>query len=109
MKEGAQTHALDPLTGRETRLFNLQKQNWKRHFKWSVDGTHIVGRTACGGATVTALQMNHATIVTARHHWVIAGWHPPKDDVKQAWGGLAIFRSLKGETDEDHKSRNIPD
>lgn len=81
--KGAQTHARDPLTGRRVRLFNPRKQLWTRHFDWSADGTQITGKTVCGRATVTALQMNHATIVTARRHWVVAGWHPPKEDALQ--------------------------
>ena len=69
--KGTQTFARHPLTGRKVRLFNPRKQQWKRHFKWSEDGTRIIGKTATGRATITALQMNHATIVTARRHWVI--------------------------------------
>jgi len=81
--KGARTHAFDNLTGRKVRLFNPRKQQWKRHFEWSADGTRIIGKTACGRATVAALQMNHVTIVITRQHWVVAGWHPPKDDVKK--------------------------
>lgn len=43
-----QTHALDPLTGYRVRLFNPRMQRWSRHFQWSLDGTLILGRTACG-------------------------------------------------------------
>jgi hypothetical protein len=81
--KGAQTHALDRLTGRRVRLFNPRKQKWKRHFEWNADGTRIIGKTACGRVTVTTLYMNHPTIVTARRHWVITGWHPPRNDVKK--------------------------
>lgn len=81
--KGAQTHARDPLTGRRIRLFNPRTQHWNRHFQWSADGRHVIGKTVCGRATVVALQMNHATIVTARQHWVIANWHPPKNDARQ--------------------------
>jgi len=80
--KGARTHALDNLTGRKVRLFNPRKQQWKRHFEWSADGTRIIGKTDCGRATVAALRMNHVTIVIARQNWVVAGWHPPKDDMK---------------------------
>ena len=78
--KGAQIRGRNPMTGRKVRLFNPRKQQWKRHFKWNPDGAHIIGKTACGRATVTTLQMNHSTIVTARRHWVIAGWHPPMED-----------------------------
>lgn len=74
-----QTHARDPQTGRRVPLFHPRRQRWARHFRWSEDGAHIVGLTACGRATVDALQMNHPEIVRARRNWVAVGWHPPKD------------------------------
>ena len=77
--KGTQTHGRDPMTGRRIRLFNPRLQRWSRHFLWSEDGTHIIGRTACGRATVVALQMNHLMAVMVRREWVAAGWHPPMD------------------------------
>ena len=74
-----QTNRRDPLTGRRVRLFNPRRQQWKRHFGWSEDGTIIIGRTACGRATVIALNLNNMVAVTVRRNWVMAGWHPPKD------------------------------
>jgi 5-methylcytosine-specific restriction endonuclease McrA len=73
-----QTRARDPATGRWARLFHPRYQRWTRHFQWSNPGTRIMGRTACGRATVEALQMNHPDIVRARTNWVVAGWHPPQ-------------------------------
>lgn len=75
--KGAQTHARDPGTSRLVRLFNPRRQRWARHFLWSDDGTRIIGRTACGRATVVALQLNHVIAVMVRREWVAAGWHPP--------------------------------
>lgn len=69
----------DPETGVPTSFFNPRTQNWREHFLWSPDGTHILGVTACGRATVQALQMNNEQIVESRQYWVIAGWHPPFD------------------------------
>ena len=76
--KGSRTHARDPVTGRRVRLFNPRRQQWKRHFAWSMDGTEIIGRTACGRATVHALRLNHEVIVAARRRWVSVGWHPPE-------------------------------
>ena len=76
--KGSHTHARDPLTGRRVRLFHPRRQRWRRHFLWSADGTHIVGRTACGRATVVALQLNHMIALMVRRAWVAAGWHPPE-------------------------------
>jgi hypothetical protein len=74
-----QITARDPLSGRRVRLFNPRCQRWARHFQWSEDGTRILGRTACGRATVLALQLNHVMAVMVRREWVAAGWHPPED------------------------------
>jgi len=76
LHKGTRTHARDPLTGRRVRLFNPRKQYWKRHFEWAEDGTIILGRTACGRATVDALQMNNSLLVAARRRWRLDGWNP---------------------------------
>src|SRR5574341_2271969 len=75
--KGVQTHSYDPITGRRVRLFNPRKQKWRRHFCWSDDGTHVIGRTACGRATVVALNLNNEIGLVVRRNWVSAGWHPP--------------------------------
>jgi hypothetical protein len=75
--KGAQTHNVDPQTGQHVRLFDPRRQNWGEHFRWSEDGTEILGLTPCGRATVLALQLNNLVAVTVRQRWVAAGWHPP--------------------------------
>jgi hypothetical protein len=69
--------ALDPETEEPAQLFDPRHQNWHDHFRWSRDGTQILGLTATGRATVEALQMNNIYIVESRRFWIIAGWHPP--------------------------------
>ena len=71
--------AKTPVTGRRVRLFNPRRQQWKRHFQWSADGTEIIGRTVCGRATVAALHLNSDLAVLVRTNWIKAGWHPPTD------------------------------
>lgn len=78
--KGTQTQARDPITNRSARLFNPRQQKWSRHFLWTNNGTLIAGRTACGRATVLALQLNNPYAVTVRQAWVSAGWHPPIED-----------------------------
>ncbi|MEA5469208.1 hypothetical protein VB714_10030 [Spirulina sp. 06S082] len=58
-------------------MFNSRQQRWSDHFQWSKDGTEIIGLTACGRATVAALQLNNSLAVVVRRNWVRAGWHPP--------------------------------
>jgi hypothetical protein len=76
--KATQTHAQDPVTGQTVPLFNPRAQVWHEHFEWSSDGTHVVGLTPIGRATVVALQLNHDLIVHARRQWVKVGWHPPE-------------------------------
>ena len=78
--KGTQTHARDSVTNRNIKLFNPRQQKWSRHFAWSEDGVRIAGLTACGRATVLALQLNNPYAVTVRQAWVSAGWHPPIED-----------------------------
>jgi hypothetical protein len=37
------------------------------------DGSHIIGLTPTGRATVVALNMNHSVMVEARRRWVQVG------------------------------------
>ena len=77
--KGVQTQGRDPATGRRIGLFNPRRQQWSRHFRWSNDGTRILGQTARGRATMIALQLNNVLAVMVRREWVTAGWHPPSD------------------------------
>ena len=70
------THGRDPQTERRVRLFHPRRQTWLRHFRWSDDGTRIVGLTATGRATVVALQMNHDLITNLRGLWKVLQLHP---------------------------------
>lgn len=69
---------LDPATGDVVNLFHPLKQRWKDHFAWDEGQAIIIGLTACGRATVVALNMNNDIVVRARQRWVEAGWHPPQ-------------------------------
>jgi hypothetical protein len=73
------THAVDPLTEVTVPLFHPRLQRWTHHFRWSEDGTRILGMTSNGRATVAALKLNRPSLVEARKWWVRAGWHPPME------------------------------
>jgi hypothetical protein len=75
-----QINAIDPMTEQTVPLYHPRNQKWTEHFTWSKDGTHIIGRTACGRATVKALKLNNTFAITVRRSWVSVGWHPPLDE-----------------------------
>jgi HNH endonuclease len=79
--KGARTYGIDPATRKRARLFHPRRQRWLDHFRWSSDGTEIVGLTLCGRATVTALQLNRAELTGARSLWVQVGWWPTAEDL----------------------------
>ena len=72
----AKTHAVDPETKIEIRLYNPRTQNWNEHFEFSNDNSEILGKTACGRATVIALKLNNPRAVKMRKLWVSVGWFP---------------------------------
>jgi hypothetical protein len=76
----ARTHAIDPVTGAEVPLFDPRRQSWQEHFSWSADNTEIIGQTATGRATITALKLNDALIVAARALWTGTSLHPPQEE-----------------------------
>jgi len=67
---------IDPKTGKQVRLFNPRVDDWKKHFRWSVNWTRVNGRTAIGRATVIALKMNDELLLAARPFWRAAGKLP---------------------------------
>lgn len=77
--KGTLTKAADPKTGQEVALFNPRSQMWKDHFAWDETGTHIIGQSAVGRATIAALSLNSDLRIHSRAIWVEAGWHPPRD------------------------------
>ncbi len=77
--KGAKTHDIDPATGELVSLLNPRAHAWSEHLAWANGGTHIVGLTPIGRATVLALQLNNEYVVEARVLWIARGWHPPAE------------------------------
>jgi len=75
--KGSKTHGLDPETGEAAPIFNPRLHRWQDHFAWANGGTHIVGLTPTGRATILALRLNNDLVVEARILWIIRQWHPP--------------------------------
>ncbi len=66
----------DTLTGEETPLFHPRLHVWTDHFAWEENQQTLVGRTAIGRVTVTALNMNSDLQRSARLVWFAIGWLP---------------------------------
>jgi HNH endonuclease len=77
--KGSQTAGVDPSDGARVTLFNPRTQVWREHFRWSPDGTRILGLSTVGRATIEALRLNNELAVEVRRNWVLAGWHPPEE------------------------------
>jgi hypothetical protein len=77
--KGDKVDVIDPQTGNQVLLFNPRTQVWNEHFAWSEDGTEVMGRTACGRATIEALHLNRKLLVLVRRRWASVGWHPPAE------------------------------
>ena len=74
----AKTEDIDLETGQSVSLFHPREQKWLDHFQWNEDGSIIIGLTACGRATINALELNAPLRVVARSIWVQTGRHPPQ-------------------------------
>jgi hypothetical protein len=82
-KKGDRTSAVDPISGEEVPLYNPRLNDWKKHFVWSNNGLQIVGITAIGRATVTALELNRERVINIRLADRAVGRHPPVHDPVQ--------------------------
>jgi hypothetical protein len=56
----AQTHGVDPFSGRVVPLFHPRRDRWRDHFEWSGDYLLLKGKTSTGWATIRALGLNGA-------------------------------------------------
>ena len=68
--------AIDPRTGRIVVLFNPRRDVWDTHFRWNVNRSRLIGKTATGRATIHALKLNAADQVEARAWWYLMGLIP---------------------------------
>lgn len=73
------TQATDPETKEKIALYNPRQQFWSKHFTWSNDFTQVIGKTACGRATVEALRLNRFGVVNLRRLLRSANLHPPEN------------------------------
>ncbi len=75
LRKEARRTAVDPQTGRKVSLFHPRRQRWLDHFRW--EGMTVIGLSATGRATVSALTMNRLSILVIREEETDRGRHPP--------------------------------
>ena len=80
LHKAAKVFGVDVLTARKVRLFHPNRQNWSEHFDWDEDKTSVIGKTACGRATIYALKMNDELQTNARQVWKLTGLFPPENE-----------------------------
>jgi hypothetical protein len=74
LRKGARQTVMDMETGLEFPVFNPRRDLWQNHFRWV--GLQIIGVTAMGRATTSALQMNRAHIIAIRNEERLRGRLP---------------------------------
>lgn len=79
LSKGVKTQGFDTVTFERVKIFNPREQMWVEHFKFSEDETEIIGKTKCGRATVSALQLNSNLQRTAQEFWKLTGIFPPEN------------------------------
>jgi hypothetical protein len=72
--KGPNLSGIDPKSGKVVRLFNPRRQSWARHFRYR--GPVLVGRTACGRATVAVLAVNAPDRIELRAELIADGLFP---------------------------------
>jgi HNH endonuclease len=75
LKKGARQEIKDVETDTKVLFFNPRQQSWQEHFRW--DGVQIVGLTSVGRATISALDLNRAMMLSIRAEEELLGRHPP--------------------------------
>lgn len=66
---------LDIARKRRIRIFNPRRDRWSEHFSWNRNKTRLIGRSAIGRATISALQLNSRRQIEARILWAMIAIH----------------------------------
>ena len=75
LRKGMKQEIVDPETGETVPFFNPRIEIWADHFRW--DEERVVPLTPTGRATVAALSLNRAVILSIRREEAERGRHPP--------------------------------
>jgi hypothetical protein len=69
--------AADPITHRQTPLYNPRSQSWDEHFEVQEESPFLmIGKSDVGRATIERLEMNSPLQLAARTQWIALGLFP---------------------------------
>lgn len=74
--KGADVSGVDSTSGEVVRLFHPRLDRWSEHFHVDRETGRIVGITSVGQATASRLNLNSASQLLARSHWIRLGVFP---------------------------------
>lgn len=72
------TAFLDTISQKLHPLFNPRTMVWDDHFLWDETFTVMIGKTAIGRVTISALQLNRRQVKNLRRALMAIDEHPPK-------------------------------
>jgi hypothetical protein len=75
LRKGARIEAQDPETGLIVPLFHPRSDSWNLHYRWM--DAELVGISATGRATLTALAINRLIAINIRQQEQRLERHPP--------------------------------
>ena len=78
LRKGARETATDPQSGKDAALFDPRRDLWRSHFQWERE--QVIGLTATGRATVSALSMNRPLALAIRNEEGLRSRHPPASE-----------------------------
>lgn len=76
LRKGNRISGREPDSDVAIPFFHPRRDEWSQHFEIDADSGNIVGLTATGRVTTTALEMNSPLQATARQLWIRLGLFP---------------------------------
>jgi hypothetical protein len=68
--KGDALEGIDPETGKKVALYHPRRNQWNDHFTVRRFSGELLGVSPIGRATILRLQMNRASQLNARRHWI---------------------------------------
>ena len=72
------TEAKDDISDKKVPIYNPRTDQWKKHFAWDRNPLYLKGLTPIGRATIQALKLNRAQLISVRRILQQIHLHPPE-------------------------------